>query len=458
MPIDSGYVNLLPQDALQVSCLLQVMHLGLHVCALGETITMSMGGRDVLVSISGKPTLLRSTARSLRVQEFRGGSALECSLQVSDLGDLILLNPISLSSCPSILPRRVEDLSAVSPILLLLELAGMVKIGWDAHHEQYTPTELLEYAVLAEKAGFDSIWTADHFHPWTSKAPCNFAWVWIASAAERTKKVSIGTGVTCPILRYNPAIVAQAFATLGCMYPDRIFLGVGTGEPLNEMPVGCDWPPFRERSRMLEEAVRVIKALWSQECVSFKGKYYSLRKATLYTKPKKPPPLYVAANGPTVTRIAGKYADGFVTNGNSPPEHYHNVLFPALEEGARSAGRNPETIEKVAELFMCYGEDYDKTLASARFWAPVALPNIWYKYPIYDPAEMEACGDLVGDEQIARLFCVTTEPEDLIKRIEQCSKLGFDHVYITGSNPDERKTFEVYQKKVLPYFKSKDNR
>jgi len=152
--------------------------------------------------------------------------------------------------------------------------------------------------------------------------------------------------------------------------------------------------------------------------------------------------------------MAGKYADGFLTNGNFPPEHFHNVLFPALEEGARSMKRNPETIEKVAELFMCYGGDYEKTLASARFWAPVALPSIWWKYPVYDPVEMETCGDLVGDEQIARLFCVTTDPEDIIKRVEHCNKLGFDHVFITGSNPDERKTFEVYQKKVLPYFKS----
>ena len=164
----------------------------------------------------------------------------------------------------------------------------MVKIGYAAHLEQYTPRQLLEDAVRAEREGFDSIWAADHFHPWVHKnAQSGFAWVWLASAAERTRNVRLGTAVTCPILRYNPAIVAQAFATLGSMYPGRIALGLGTGEPLNEMPVGFEWPPFAERAERVEEAIKVINRLWTSERVTFNGKYYSLRKATLYTKPEK---------------------------------------------------------------------------------------------------------------------------------------------------------------------------
>jgi coenzyme F420-dependent glucose-6-phosphate dehydrogenase len=330
----------------------------------------------------------------------------------------------------------------------------MFKIGYCAHHEQYPPTALLEYAVLAEQSGFDTIWTADHFHPWVhSRGQCGFAWVWIAAAAERTKKVEIGTGVTCPTLRYNPAIVSQAFATLGVMYPNRIFIGLGTGEALNEMPVGCKWPHFKERADRLEEAIKIMKMLWTRDVVTFKGKYYTLRKATLYTRPKTPIRMIVAASGPTVAEIAGRYADGFLTSGTFPPEQYHQVLFPALEKGAHSVGRNPEKIEKIAEVFVSYGEDYDKALASARFWAPTILPAIWWKYPIYDPSEIEACGKLVGDDQLKKVWCISICPDDHIKHIERLIKLGFNHVYITGSNPDEKKFFEVYQKKVIPYLR-----
>jgi coenzyme F420-dependent glucose-6-phosphate dehydrogenase len=327
----------------------------------------------------------------------------------------------------------------------------MVQIGYAAHHEQYAPLELLENAARAEQAGFDSIWASDHFHPWIhSHGQNGFAWVWMASAAERTKRVRIGTAVTCPILRYNPAIVAQAFATLGSMYPGRIALGLGTGEPLNEMPVGCEWPSFKERAERIEEAIQVISELWTSERVTFRGKYYSLLKATLYTRPEKKVSMYVAGIGSRLALIAGKYADGFITSGTIPMERYSSILFPALEKGARLADRDPASLRKVVEVFVSYAETFDKALASARSWAAVLLP-IWWKYPIYDPIEIEACGDQVGNEQLARMWCISDSAEDHIRNLERFVKAGFDEIYISSTSPDEKEAIDFYGKNVLPY-------
>ena len=329
----------------------------------------------------------------------------------------------------------------------------MLKIGYATEHEQYQPLPLLDYAVEAERAGFDSIWTSDHFHPWAhTNAACGFAWVWMAAAAERTKRVEIGTAVTCPILRYNPAIVAQAFATLRAMYPDRIFLGLGTGEAMNEVPVGCRWPPFRERAERLEEAIKIIKLLWSGSFVNFKGKYYRLRKANLYTKPSTPPPIYVGASGPTVAEIAGKYADGFLTV-VFPERHYRDVLFPALERGAKSSGRDPDKITKAIEIWVAYDENYDEALRTARFWAAALLPAM-FKFEVIDPREIEQHGWFVGDKQLAQYWLIGTKPEDHIKHLEKFIKMGFQHIHIQSSSPDEIKTLKMYGKHVLPYLRS----
>jgi coenzyme F420-dependent glucose-6-phosphate dehydrogenase len=328
----------------------------------------------------------------------------------------------------------------------------MMKIGYACEHEQYQPGPLLDYAVEADKAGFDSIWTSDHFHPWAhNNASAGFAWVWMTAAAERTKHVEIGTAVTCPILRYNPAIIAQAFATMRAIYPHRIFIGLGTGEALNEMPVGYSWPSFRERAERFEEAIQIMKLLWSREIVDFKGKYFKLRKANLYTKPTSPPPLYVAASGKTSARIAGRHADGLLTL-LAPEEHYRNVVFPALEEGAKSAHRDSSKIIKALEVPVSYDEDYEKALEASRYWAGSLLP-IMFTQRIYDTREVEACGRLVGDKQIAENRLIATNPEDHIRYLEKFIKIGFQHIYIQSSSPDEIKTIRMYKEKVLPYLR-----
>ena len=320
-------------------------------------------------------------------------------------------------------------------------------------HEQFQPTRLLEFAVAAEKEGFDSVWSSDHFHPWFhTNAAGGFAWVWMGAAAERTKRVQYGTGVTCPLFRYNPAIVAQAFATLGYMYPGRIFLGIGTGEAMNEVPVGYSWPGFKERTQRLEEAIQIMKTLWTQDWVTFKGRYYHLKRANLYTKPERPIPLYVAASGPTIARLAGKYGDGFLTL-PFPESHYREVLFPALEDGAKEADRDPSRIDKATEVYVSYAENHDEALASVRCWAGTMLPFV-FKYPVADPREIESYGRLVGDKQLTEAWLIGTTPEDHIKWAEKYIRLGFRNLHITSSSPDDLRTIHMYGKEVLPYLKS----
>ncbi|MEM2041452.1 MAG: TIGR03557 family F420-dependent LLM class oxidoreductase [Nitrososphaerota archaeon] len=328
-----------------------------------------------------------------------------------------------------------------------------LRIGFVASMEQYQPSFLLSLVTEIEKAGFDSIWASDHFHPWFhTNAAGGFAWVWIAAAVERSKKLSFGTAVTCPTLRYNPAIIAQAFATLGSMYPRRIFLGLGTGEAMNEMPVGCPWPSFKTRVKMLEEAVMVIKKLWNESFIDFKGKYYTLRRANLYTRPAAPIPIYIAASGSTVAELAGRLADGFLT---IPLEesHYREVIFPALERGVKSVGRSLKDIDMAVEVYVSYDEDYDSALRSVRCWAATLLPFM-FKYPIYDPREIELYGKLVGDEHLKKVWMIGTTPEDHIKHIEHYIKLGFRNIHVTSSSPDEKKTISMYGGQVIPYLKS----
>ncbi len=326
-----------------------------------------------------------------------------------------------------------------------------LKLGYYAELEKYpNPQRVLEEAVSAETHGFDTIWASDHFHPWIhTNAGCGFTWVWLSALAERTTKVSFGTGVTAPTLRYNPAVVAQAFATLGIMYPDRAFLTVATGEAMNELPVGCEWPKFEERVKRLGEAIKIIKSLWTEDFVSFAGAFYRLKKANLYTKPEHPIPLYVAASGPTVAELAGKYADGFLTQESFDKKHYTDVLFPALENGAKSAGRDPRNIEKLIELNVSYDEDYDKALEACRPWSTVMVPD-FYKHPIHDPREIEQRSKSTDIDSIGRLWLVGPSIDDHIKKIEEYIGLGFTNIHFCSWSPDEKKFIEVYSNEVLP--------
>jgi coenzyme F420-dependent glucose-6-phosphate dehydrogenase len=271
----------------------------------------------------------------------------------------------------------------------------------------------------------------------------------MASAAERTGNVRIGTSVTAPILRYHPAVVAQAFATLAFMYPGRIFLGLGAGEALNESPLGYSWPTPGQRIEMLEEAITVIKRLWGGNFVNFEGAHYRLRNAKLYTKPDGPIKIYVAAGGPKAAELAGRLADGLLL---TPNLGRADRLFKAFKDGAENAGKDPESLERVVEILVSYDEDYDRALKSCRFWTGSMLP-VFYNCDISDPRVIEENGKLVGDEAIQRRWIVATTAEEHIRLIERYVKVGFNHLYFVSSSPDEAKFLKFYGEKVLPHFR-----
>jgi len=324
-----------------------------------------------------------------------------------------------------------------------------VEFGYRAVEEQYQPSRLVDFAVLAERQGFDFVCISDHFHPWFHEGGCaGHAWIWIGAAGARTKRVRLGTGVTVPIYRYHPAIVAQAFATLGELYPGRIFLGLGTGEAMNEVPLGFRWPPFKERAERLEEGIRIIKSLWEGEFITFNGKYFKLCDARLYTKPREKVPLYIAASGPTVARMAGKHGDGFMTA--ATVDAVYPTLFSALAEGAKEAGRRVEAIPRMVELKISYDEDYGRALNSLAKWRVTRVSSILSK-SICDPRELDELGRQIDLKGLSKWVC--TDMEQCIRLVEECIKAGFNEVQVGSSSPNEEEFIIKFGKEALPYLR-----
>ncbi|MDA4130053.1 MAG: TIGR03557 family F420-dependent LLM class oxidoreductase [Thaumarchaeota archaeon] len=329
-----------------------------------------------------------------------------------------------------------------------------MEIGYQMSLEQFQPDVALNHAILAEQNDFESIWASDHFLPWYhTNASAVFCWSWLGAAAQATKKMKFGTGLTCPTFRYNPALVAQAFATLDYMFPGRIFLSLGTGEALNEMPVGYEWPQHPERLRRLEEAIQVIRKLWTGDWVNFKGSYYKLRKAKLYTPPKSKIPIFVAASGPKAAEAAGRLGDGLLTITNPDDAFFTQLIFPAVERGLKEAGRDKEHFERNVELQVSFDEDYDKAVQSVRPWAGNVMP-IFFNLGVSDPRVIEEHGKFVGNEELAKIWVIATSSEPFIKSIERYAKLGFTGIHITSSSPSNEKFMQLYKKEILPALKS----
>lgn len=229
-----------------------------------------------------------------------------------------------------------------------------LRIGYKASAEQFGPGQLADFAVQADDLGFDSVMISDHFQPWRhdgGHAPS--AITWLAAVAERTSKIQLGTSVLTPTLRYHPAVVAQAFATLGLLHPGRLILGVGAGEALNESALGIHFPPPAERFARLREAIRLIRLLWSEERVSFEGDFYNLVNATVYDRPAVRIPIYVAGGGPGVTKYAGRSADGYLCTSGKGMDLYRETLLPALQEGLDAGKRSMSQIDRMIEISFC---------------------------------------------------------------------------------------------------------
>lgn len=327
----------------------------------------------------------------------------------------------------------------------------MLKFGYKASAEQFGPKALLAYTVLAEQTGFDSAFVSDHFQPWRHNgghAP--FALSWLGAAGARTSRIVLGTSVLTPTFRYHPSIVAQCFGTLGAMFPGRIILGIGTGESMNEVPAtGLNWPPIKERFARLREAVRLMRKLWSQERVTFEGKYYTTENATIYDRPDEAPPIYIAGAGPMIARFAGRMADGFICTSGKPPELYSEKLLPNVAAGLEATGREPDSIELMIELKVSFDTDAARALEDTRHWAALAL-SAEEKMSVEDPLEMERLADSLPLERAASRWIVSTDPEEHIERIRPYVELGFRHLVFHAPGPDQERFIRLYAETVLP--------
>jgi coenzyme F420-dependent glucose-6-phosphate dehydrogenase len=325
-----------------------------------------------------------------------------------------------------------------------------LKLGYKASAEQFGPRQLLNFAIEAEECGFDSVWVSDHFQPWRhTDGHAPFVFAWLGAVGERTERVLLGTSVLTPTFRYQPAIVAQAFGTLGVLNPGRMILGVGSGESLNEIAVtGADWPSAKERLARLREAVELIKRLFREEFVTFEGTYYHTRNATIYDRPDQPIPIFISAGGPVAARFAGRAGDGFICTSGKGEQLYTDQLLPAVEEGAKAAGRDPATIERTIEVKVSFDTDRKQAMDDTRIWACLAL-SAEDKVDIDDPREMEQKAATVAD-QAYRRWLVSSDPDEHVEQIRLYIELGFTHLIFHAPGEDQSRFLRLYSQEILP--------
>ena len=312
-------------------------------------------------------------------------------------------------------------------------------------HEQFPPQDLLEQAIAAERAGFDGITCSDHLQPWWEGGESGHAWVWLGAAGQATDQVALGTGVTPPGPRYHPVLIAQAWATLELLFPGRPYLGIGSGESLNESPLGADWPPVGEQIERLEEGLQIIRRLLAGETIDHDGKHFSTKQARLHSRPERIPPIYVSAFGPRAAEVAGRLGDGVWTLGDpeSAPE-----IVEAYRAAAADAGREPG--EVVLQGSFSWAESGEAALESARVWKG-AQPMEFFRDDWHDPGAMYEEGERqVSDDELREAVIAASDPEEHVERIRQLVEMGATIVPLQNSSPDPIAAIGVYGEHVLP--------
>ncbi|MBS2940257.1 glucose-6-phosphate dehydrogenase (coenzyme-F420) [Nocardioides sp. J2M5] len=326
-----------------------------------------------------------------------------------------------------------------------------LSIGYKASAEQFGPRDLVELGVRAEEVGLDSVWVSDHLQPWRHEgghAPNALAA--LTAIGERTQRVVLGTSVLTPTFRYNPAVLAQQFATLALLNPGRVVLGIGSGEALNEISVGLqEWPDFKERWARMREAVRLMRALWDGERVTFDGDYYRTVDATIYDRPEGGVPIWVAAGGPQMAKYAGRVGDGFICTSGKGMDLYTDRLLPAVEEGRAAADGSRSDFSRMIEIKLSYASTEEEALENCRFWAPLSL-SAEEKHRLDDPVEMAAAADRLPIEQVASRWIVATTPEQVLDAMRPYVEAGFDHLVVHAPGHDQERFLSSFGADVLP--------
>jgi coenzyme F420-dependent glucose-6-phosphate dehydrogenase len=324
-----------------------------------------------------------------------------------------------------------------------------MRYGYKASAEQFESRELLDFSLAAERHGFDTIAVSDHFQPWRhtgGHAPG--ALTWLGAVGHATQGAMVGTSVLTPTMRYHPSIVAQAFATLARLTRGPVFLGIGTGEAMNETPAtGQPWPGAKERRLRLAESIELIRRLWSDERVDFEGEYYRTVRATVYEHPEAPIPIYVAASGPLAAKLVGRVADGFICTSGKPMELYAGLL-DNIAEGAAKVGRDPAGIARMIEIKVSYDTDIERARTACHWWGALALSGE-EKTGIEDPLELERLADADPSRSTSR-FIVSTDPDEVVERIAPYVELGFTELVFHGPGADQPRFLELFSRDVLP--------
>jgi TAT-translocated FGD2 family F420-dependent dehydrogenase len=312
--------------------------------------------------------------------------------------------------------------------------------------EQFTVAQLIRFGQEAERAGFEGVWTSDHFQPWQpNEGHSGSAWVTLAALTQRTSRISLGTGVTCPIFRYRPAVVAQVWASLSLLAPGRVFLGVGAGENLNEGAAGGGWGSYQERASRLAEAVKIIRALWTGDQVRIEGRFWSV-DARLYDPPVSPVPIYIAAGGPKSARMAGLHGDGMITGAGDLRNH--PSLKAAMEDATREVGKGRQPI--IVEHWAYVGDETQARGAAERWrfipkaWEPGFFDNV-------HPSEIQARAEKeISLEDVLEGWTVSRDPGAHVRAIEELGHLGATHVVVHVPMPDQSEAIGFFGREVLP--------
>ena len=318
----------------------------------------------------------------------------------------------------------------------------MVELGYALSSEEHGPNDLVDYAVQAEDLGFGFAFVSDHYHPWIPRqGESPFVWATLGGIARETDDLSVGTGVTCPIVRLHPAVVAQAAATAGAMFDGRFFLGVGTGENLNEHVVGERWPPYAVRQEMLEEAISVLRALWTGEEVNHHGEFFTVEEARLFTLPDEPPDLAVAAAGTDSATLAGRLGDALVS---VAPDGDVVEAFEREHDGGAP---------KYGQVTVCWAETEQEGRETVHEWWPnTGLPGELGQQ-LRTPAQFEQATQLVTEDKATEHVPCGPDADRHVEAIQAFADAGFDHVYVHQVGPDQAGFFEFYDEEVLPSFR-----
>jgi coenzyme F420-dependent glucose-6-phosphate dehydrogenase len=319
----------------------------------------------------------------------------------------------------------------------------MVEIGYSLSSEEHRPNDLVRAARRAEEVGFTFALISDHFHPWIDKqGQSPFVWTVLGGIAQATERLHLGTGVTCPILRYHPAILAQAAATVAAMMPGRFFLGVGTGENLNEHVLGQHWPPYAVRLEMLEEAIGVLRMLWQGGVQSHRGRYYTVENARIYTLPEERVPIYVAGTGPEAVAAAGRLGDGFIST--APQKE--------LVQGFERAGGQDKP--RIGQLTVCWARTEAEARRIAFEWWPTAALKGEVSQELALPQFFEQAAQLATEDAVAEAVVCGPDAEKHLSKIRAFGEAGFDQVYVHQVGPDQEGFFRFYEREILPQFQA----